>query len=386
MTQASPTGGEDGSLAELTHRWVSALASTCYVPLSRSERYALLHRFAERLVAAVLADPFSEQPGYDVGMELVAADFATPEALGVTVEVLDGHLFRAAGEPADGRVRVGRVLGSLATGHSWAMRDRTLDEQEAIRAAALVTREEAQRALRESEARFRHAALHDPLTGIPNRAYFADRLEQVFGSAKPGERVGLCFIDLDFFKSVNDNLGHHMGDRLLVAVAGRLTRLATQINQFAARLAGDEFLLLLQGTTGTDDAVKVADLVMAALAEPMRIEGRELSLTASIGIVERPVAEADAGELMRAADMTLHWAKSDGRARLAIYDPQRNAREMARYALATDMPGGLERGEFRLVYQPIVRLDDGEVVGVEALARWNHPTLGELEPATFIGL
>jgi diguanylate cyclase (GGDEF)-like protein len=383
---ASPAAG-GSPLSEFALRWANAIAWTTYVPMARAERHAALTRFAERLAAALMAEPYSEQPAYDVGSAMVRADFAAPETLGSTIQVIDEHLLAAAGrsDEPDQRRRLARLLGALATGYTWALRDRTLDEQEAIRAAAFVAREQAQEALRESEARFRHAALFDPLTDMPNRRHVSERLEHVFRTAPPHARVGLCFIDLDSFQAVNDSLGHHVGDRLLMAVAARLTGAAQEKGHTAARFSGDEFVLLLEETTGTEDAVKAADAVMALLAEPFHVDGHELTLSASIGIVENAVGDTDPTELLRAADMTVHWAKTDGKARLTVFNAERNARQVDRYTLAAQMPGALNRGEFTLVYQPVVRLADRTLEGVEALARWDHPA-GRLAPDQFISL
>jgi predicted signal transduction protein with EAL and GGDEF domain len=173
---------------------------------------------------------------------------------------------------------------------------------------------------------------------------------------------------------------------MLIAVAERLSRLAKELGQTAARFGGDEFVLLLEQTTCTEDAVKAADAVMALLTEPLRVDGHDLTASASIGIVEQQVADTDATELMRAADITLHWAKTDGKARWAVFDRERNAHEVARYTLAAQMPAALDRGEFGLVYQPIIGLNAGTLDGVEALARWEHPELGVLMPDRFISL
>ena len=376
-------------LSEFAQRWASALAWTSYVPLNRAERLAALGGLAVRLSAALVAEEFTERVGYDVGTDLVRADFAAPEALGATIHLLDEHLIPlAGGDPADpeARQRLARLLGALATGYSWALRDRTLDEQEAIRAAALVARDQAERALRESEARFRHAAHHDPLTGMPNRALFTERLDTFFRTAPPDTRVALCFVDLDSFKSVNDTLGHHIGDKLLVAVADRLSRLAVGMGQVATRVGGDEFVLLIEGTTGAADAIRAAETALEVLAPPFHIDGNELRMTASIGVVERAVADTDPTELIRAADITLHWAKADGKCRWCLFDADRNANELARYALRAAMPVALERREFTLLYQPIVGLANGTLDGVEALARWHHPDLGLLTPDRFIAL
>jgi predicted signal transduction protein with EAL and GGDEF domain len=173
---------------------------------------------------------------------------------------------------------------------------------------------------------------------------------------------------------------------LLIQVGQRLSELVADLGHLVARLGGDEFVVLVEATTGTEDAIKVADRVLAVLGEPFNIDGRHLRVTASIGIVERAVAESDPTDVMRAADITLHWAKADGKARWAVFDSERNAHEVARYTLAAEMPAALERGEFALVYQPIVGLADGRLIGVEALARWHHPRLRTLAPDRFIDL
>jgi diguanylate cyclase (GGDEF)-like protein len=383
------SGVDPARLYDFAERWASVLAWTSYVPMDRAERLHALSAFTTRLAAALVAEEFSEKPAYEVGTGLVKADFAAPEALGATIHLIDEHLLAVAGvDAADprGRTRLARLLGALATGYSGALRDRTLDEQEAIQAAALMAREQAEHALRDSEARFRYAAMHDPLTGMPNRALLTDRLEDIFQSADPTTRIALCFIDLDSFKAVNDSLGHGVGDRLLMAVAERLSRLAAGIGQVAARVGGDEFVLLIEGTHGAEDAIKAAETTLEVLAEPYHIDDTELPMTASIGIVERAVSDTSPIELIRAADITLHWAKSDGKSRWSLFDAERNEREVARYSLRTAMPSALERDEFTLAYQPIIGLTDGTLDGVEALARWQHPEHGLLMPDRFISL
>jgi diguanylate cyclase (GGDEF)-like protein len=274
----------------------------------------------------------------------------------------------------------------MITGAARGIRDRTLDEQEAIRRAALTAREQAERALRASEVRLRYLALYDQLTGLPNRVLFAQRLAALLADAPPKARIGTCFIDLDGFTAVNDSLGHHVGDQLLATVANRLNDLAADSGYLAARLGGDEFALLVTGTTCTDDMVKIADRAFSVLTEPVHAGDHELPVSASIGIVERAVAGTDAAELMRAGDITLHWAKADGKARWTVFDPDRNARDVARFKLSATMPAALDRDEFTLVYQPVVDLRDGRPCGVEALPRWRHPQLGMLYPDRFIDL
>jgi diguanylate cyclase (GGDEF)-like protein len=374
-------------LVAFSRTWAAALAGTCYVPMTRAERHAFLYDLGHRLARAVTAEPFTGTAGYELGARLVAAHFAAPEALGQTVAVIDDRFLAELGMAGEEpRRRLAELLGSLSAGYSWALRDRTLDEQEAIRAAALVARDQAEQALRDREAAFRHAALHDPLTGLPNRALFAERLNEIFATAAPGARLGVCFVDLDAFKAVNDSLGHRVGDQLLVAVADRLAGLAGESGHLVARLGGDEFVMLLENTVSAEDAVKAADRILAVLGEEFHVDGHDLPISASIGIIERPVAGTDPTDVMRAADITLNWAKADGKARWRVFDADRNAREVARYTLAAAMPGALERGEFRLVYQPIVDLATGTPCGVEALARWSHPELGLLNPDQFIDL
>jgi diguanylate cyclase (GGDEF)-like protein len=384
MTDAA---AQSPGLIEFARAWHRAVSGTSYVAMDTADAEALLRRLAARLAGGLLAEPFDETCGYQVGVDLVTADFAAPEALGRTVQVIDDRLLDDLGlVDRHLRRRLPRLVGALTAGYCRALRDRTLDEQEAIRRAALVAREQAEQALRASEARFRHDATHDSLTGLPNRALFADRLARTFDCPRPGARLGVCFLDLDGFKAVNDRLGHHIGDQLLVAVADRLGRRITGSRHLLARLGGDEFVILVEETTCIDDAVKVADEALSTFTEPVCVNGYELPISASIGIVERPLAGTDPADVMRAAGITLHWAKADGKRRLALFDPLRNAREVARYALSSAMPAAIDRREFVLAYQPLVSLTDGAVHGVEALVRWHHPELGTLTPDRFIGL
>jgi predicted signal transduction protein with EAL and GGDEF domain len=165
-------------------------------------------------------------------------------------------------------------------------------------------------------------------------------------------------------------------------VAQRLGQAVT--DHLVARMGGDEFVVLVEDTTCTDDVLKVADATLGALSEPHHIEGHEITVSASIGIVERPVDGTTPSDLMRAADLTLHWAKKSGKGRWALFDAERNERELAQYALAAAMPAALDRREFFLEYQPLVSLADGELLGVEALVRWEHPERGVLPPSHFI--
>ncbi len=355
--------------------------------MTRAETENYLRGLTSRLASALRAKTFATTAGYEIGLELVAADLDAPEGLGRTVAVMHDRLLSdlsLTGE--ESRRRLSRLLEALVTGFTRALRDRTLDEQEVVRRAALKARDQADRALRASEARFRHQATHDALTGIPNRELFTHKLVQIFANPASGTRLGVCFVDLDSFKTINDSFGHHVGDQLLIAVTDRLRGLAAEAGHLIARLGGDEFVILVENTTCADDVVKVADRVLAAVVEPIRIDGHQLSVSASIGIVERPVSGTGPTDMMRAADITLYWAKSNGKGRWALFDPERNKREVARYALSAAMPAALDRHEFTLHYQPLVDLVSGRIRGVEALARWHHPALGLLAPHRFIDL
>ncbi|MFI6941812.1 putative bifunctional diguanylate cyclase/phosphodiesterase [Streptomyces sp. NPDC050418] len=256
-------------------------------------------------------------------------------------------------------------------------------------------------ARRELQAQLRHLQMYDAVTRLPNRTLFFERLTGALESAAYDDgggtgRIGLCYLDLDGFKAVNDTLGHRVGDRLLAEAAARLTRCAEQVAYdrrphrhgmpLVARLGGDEFALLVEDSTGTEQLADLAESVLKALQEPFDLSGRRLSVSASIGVVERRAAGTTATHLMQAADTTLYWAKADGKDRWTLFDPERNAHRMTRQALSSTLRPAVERGEFVLEYQPLVGLDDGGVRGVEALVRWNHPQFGTLTPNRFITL
>ncbi|GAB3967457.1 EAL domain-containing protein [Streptomyces sparsus] len=242
---------------------------------------------------------------------------------------------------------------------------------------------------RDLQERLRHLQMHDPVTRLPNRALFFERLAHALNDSATG-RVGLCYLDLDGFKAVNDTLGHRVGDQLLDAVAQRLIHCAAGSppagGHLVARLGGDEFALLVEASTGTDQLSALANQLRAVLRRPFDVGGRRVSVSASIGVVERAAEGTTATELMQAADTTLYWAKADGKDRWTLFDPERNAHRMTRQALSSTLRPAVERGEFMLEFQPIVGLADGRVRGVEALVRWRHPQFGTLGPNRFIGL
>ena len=237
---------------------------------------------------------------------------------------------------------------------------------------------------REAEARLVHQAYHDPLTDLPNRRLLLDRVEQALARAgRRGEPVALLYLDLDRFKHVNDSLGHAAGDQLLGATAQRL-RAGARPGDTVARLGGDEFAILLDGLADATEAEAVAAALAAAMEDPFTVGGREAMVTTSIGVAVAHPGQATPADLLRDADVALHRAKERGKARYAVFDAAMGASLRDRAALEADLRRAVGRGELRLVYQPIVELATGRVVGAEALARWDHPTRGELLPGAFV--
>ena len=233
--------------------------------------------------------------------------------------------------------------------------------------------------------RLRYEATHDALTGLPNRTLFFERLEKAL-SAGEGQRFGLCYLDLDGFKTINDSLGHAAGDRLLVEVADRLQSCATAPGEMVARLGGFEFVALTTGPDTEREVDELAGRIMNALITPVSIDGRDLTVRGSIGIVEGPAGERGPAEVLRSADITMYRAKSAGGNRFELADPEADARAITRHGLTTALPAALDRNEFFIEYQPLVHLGDGSVRGAEALVRWLHPQHGVLGPDRFIPL
>ena len=233
--------------------------------------------------------------------------------------------------------------------------------------------------------RLRYEATHDALTGLPNRTFFFERLEKALGAGE-GQRFGLCYLDLDGFKTINDSLGHAAGDRLLVEVADRLQGCATAPGEMVARLGGDEFVALTTGADTESEVDELAARIMGALIAPISIDGRELTVRGSIGVVEGPAGERSPAEVLRSADITMYRAKSAGGNRFELADEEADARAITRHGLTTALPAALERNEFFIEYQPLVHLGDGSVRGAEALVRWLHPQHGVLGPDRFIPL
>jgi diguanylate cyclase (GGDEF)-like protein/PAS domain S-box-containing protein len=459
-------------------RWAEAIVGTSFVSMSRGGLAKHLLGFTRQLALAAEFDP---TVGHRVGVEMVSAHFTGTETLSKTLALLAEALpplLQPASPGVDVSARVAQLLGSMAAGYAGALRERSLDEQDAIYRAGLRARRQAEQALAASEAKFRamfteakigigigdldgnitdanpalqqmfgytheeftrlnvrsmvhpddaesvwqayeelirgerdhfrvekryfradggeiwtdltvslvrdetgapayqvallediserrrlqarlqYLAYHDPLTGLANRRMVSEWLARVFAEPTEQRRVGACFLDLDGFKVVNDSLGHDVGDELLKAVAYRLTCCCND-GQLVARMGGDEFVILAENSTGEADMAALADRVLSAMTAPVRVGRHELTVTASIGVVDRPVAETSPEELVQAVDITMYRAKKGGKARYAMFDRTRNADQVARYTLSATML---------------------------AAVRWRHPTYGVLKPEEFIDL
>ena len=244
-----------------------------------------------------------------------------------------------------------------------------------------------------AEQQLRHEALHDALTGLANRSLFAERARQSLLHFKRDRQFtfAVLFLDLDRFKSVNDNLGHQIGDRVLVDVAQRLVGCVRGSDAVAqvmpgdiARLGGDEFVLLLDGLRSEADAFRVAERLIEAIARPFTVNGHEIFVGASIGIAFAGADYEDAAALMRDADIALYQAKSNGKGRYEVFNREMHSIALNRWSIENDLRQAIERGELHLVYQPIVCARTGSTDEFEALLRWNHPKRGAISPAEFI--
>ncbi|MBV8063169.1 MAG: EAL domain-containing protein, partial [Nevskia sp.] len=236
------------------------------------------------------------------------------------------------------------------------------------------------------EAELAHLVNHDALTGLPNRNLLNDRIAQVLAYARRADQaVGVLFLDLDGFKFINDSYGHTLGDDLLKAVAGRLSQ-AVRGGDSVARLGGDEFVVVLQDIADADAAVAVAQDLLRALAQPLQTESQGLHVTASIGIAVFPQDGHSAELLLKHADVAMYRAKERGRNGVQRYAREMSIRSDERVRLERALRSSIEQEGLELRYQPQVGLRDGNIVGVEALLRWQHPDFGPVSPASFIPL
>ena len=230
-------------------------------------------------------------------------------------------------------------------------------------------------------------ASHDALTGLANRASLTERLASSFSpsSNRRARQESLLFIDIDDFKDVNDSVGHEGGDALLIQLAARLND-CVRAHDLVARLGGDEFAIVVMEDDDGSVAVEVAERILDSLRTPFKVTDTRLLVNVSIGVAQRRPTTGDAAELLRQADFAMYMAKGGGKARYQLFDAQMHDNMLGRSALKTDLAVAVTAGQLRLDYQPVADLRTGEILGVEALVRWQHPTLGLLPPGQFITL
>ena len=246
--------------------------------------------------------------------------------------------------------------------------------------------EDERRAALDAATQIEHLAYHDTLTGLPNRQLFLDRLDvAVSGAHRAGTKLAVFFLDLDRFKLINDSLGHSVGDKLLQVVSRRMRALLRD-DDTVTRIGGDEFTVLVARVEHIDDATNVARRVRESLKLPIVIDGRELFVTASIGISVYPNDGEDAETLLRNADTAMYRAKTQGRDTIQLYAPAMNARALEQLTLENRLRRALPNGELELFYQPIVSMGSRRICAMETVLRWRHPELGLLSPDAFIAL
>jgi diguanylate cyclase (GGDEF)-like protein/PAS domain S-box-containing protein len=280
-------------------------------------------------------------------------------------------------------VRTRRGVWGLVAVYSETPRAFRPDEAEFLRAVANVVSGAVER--REVEEQIRHRAVHDALTGLPNRTLVLDRLG---GALKRRQRdgglVAVLLLDLDQFKLINDSLGHQAGDDLLTTLAPRL-RDALRPADSVGRLGGDEFVVICEDLEGPHDAIQVAQRVLTAVSQPLVLRDEEHFVSASLGIAVAESADIDAESLIRDADAAMYRAKERGRGRYELFDDSLRQRVLVRLRTESELRRALERDELVVHYQPVIDLEEGRVAAVEALVRWQHPRRGLLEPVDFIG-
>ena len=265
--------------------------------------------------------------------------------------------------------------------------NRTLALETANQKLAIINQQLQEKILEKEniEKQLSYEALHDELTGLPNRSFFMKRVQTALEKSKsePSYKFAMLFIDLDRFKIVNDSLGHLVGDHLLIACANRLSQCLAE-QDIVARIGGDEFTILLENISEINDAIAVADKIVNAFCQPFKLGAHVISSTASIGIVLGSTEYKQSSELLRDADTAMYRAKGLGKARHEIFNEQMHVHAIARLELENDFREALNLNQFVLFYQPIIRLTTGKLEGFEALVRWQHPAKGLIYPNDFI--
>ncbi|GIH16977.1 putative bifunctional diguanylate cyclase/phosphodiesterase [Rugosimonospora africana] len=374
----------DPAVAAFAREWLDEIGRVHYVVRRGGRARMVLERLTATLSALVTDESWQAPAARAVGAELFATNISDPDALSRSIDLLRERLLPRLGI-TDPRApdRLARVLAQVNAGFIEALREQAQRAGEDINRAEREAWREKQQRL---QAQLHHALSHDPLTGLPNRESLVQRLREALDGPSTGRRLGVCVLKLERFEQLEHSLGSRKGDQLLLAVARALRGLAVAGGYFLAHLNRDEFVFVVEGSTAEDDVAKVADLALRTLPDAYRIDHHEIPVSGKAGIVEHGTAGADANELLRRARMALGWAMAERHSQVAPFDPARSAEDVLRHELSGDMPRARRRGEFTLAYQPLVRLRDGAVIGMEALARWTHPVHGPVPPNRFIPL
>ncbi len=302
------------------------------------------------------------------------------------VQIVEGAGEASADAPPETRAMECSLRHRDGTWLQFEVQHTNLLHDEHVHGIVLNSRDVSER--KAFEDQLAHQAFHDPVTNLANRALFADRVQHsLMRSLRGGPVVGVMFIDLDDFKTVNDSLGHAAGDTVLQEVARRLES-AVRPADTAARFGGDEFAILLDGVRDTQEAADIAERILRGLELQLGIDGKQVFPRASVGIC---LADPDAGlpdaeELLRNADVAMYMAKRDSKGSYRVFEPAMHERVVERLELRAELQRSLELEQLEVYYQPVVRLDEREIHGVEALLRWMHPTRGTIAPMNFIPL
>jgi diguanylate cyclase (GGDEF)-like protein len=283
-----------------------------------------------------------------------------------------------------GTIMIGNRMGDVST---FDDEDLKLFETLANHASVSLERgrlEESVAKLTELEGQLKHQAFHDSLTGLANRALFTDRVEHALAHRRMGS-TAVLFIDIDDFKTINDSLGHEAGDSLLVSVAERV-QVCLRPADTPARLGGDEFAILLEEMSEPEDALRIADRIIDSMRSPFILQGKEIFVHVSIGIAVTEDGRGEASDLLRNADVAMYRAKSQGKGRYEMFQPDMHEAALARLRLKGELQRAVDQDEFGLLYQPLVDVESGTIVGAEALVRWKHPEHGLVSPDGFIAL
>jgi diguanylate cyclase (GGDEF)-like protein/PAS domain S-box-containing protein len=386
---------------EETSYALRTLAHQVSLALSSAELSAEVHRRASEARFATLVQNSSDLiTVLDAENQILYQSPSIERVLGYSAEEVTGRAFSELLHPDEH----GRLLRRLTDGAGASGRNEVIDclvahkdgslrhfeilhtnllDDSAVGGIVLNGRDVSER--KAFEEQLAHQAFHDPVTHLANRALFNERVRHVTARALR-ERVGMAvlFVDVDDFKTVNDSLGHAVGDRVLLEVAKRISG-SVRAADTAARFGGDEFAILLEDVEDIQAAVEAAERILDSLSRPLELEGNQLIIRASLGIsIAEAGTLAEADELIRNADAAMYIAKAEGKGGYRLFEPAMHERVVARLELRADLQRALEREEFELHYQPLIRLQDGAVTGVEALLRWRHPTRGLIPPDQFI--